>query len=442
MDLRALGFCLAFSLASAALFGLYPAWRLASAAPAVLLGGGARGATAGREHRRMREGLIVAEIALAMVLLFGAGLLVRTLASLLGTDPGFATERRAAVQVFLWDRNPTAEQRRTRAGALLESLRSTPGVDDAALVTALPFHPHQIASQSRFEVQGRPAATGDEAKVFTTAASPGYFEVMDIRLLRGRAFAEADRAEAPPVAVVNEALARRFFGRENPVGQKVTVGVMGPPLTREIVGVVRDVRPTALDSDPRPELYIPYAQSSTGSVTLVARTRGDAGAMLPSLSRAVWRVDPLQTIYHSGTVAAMVGETLRARWFYLGLLGTFAAAALVLAAVGLGGLISYGVARRRREIGVRLALGERPARLVRSLAGEGLRLAAAGVVLGLAGALAASGALRAMLVGVGPHDPVSALAIAALLCAVSWLAAWLPARAASRVDPVVALRAE
>jgi predicted permease len=346
------------------------------------------------------------------------------------------------VQVFLWDRNPTPEQRRARADALLEALRATPGAEDAALVTALPFHPHQIDAKSRFEVVGSPAAPDAQAEVFTTAASPGYFGVMGIRVLRGRGFAEGDRADAPPVAVVNQALARRFFAGADPVGRRVTVGVMGRPLTREIVGVVRDVRPTALDADPRPELYIPYAQSSTGSVTLVARTRGDAEAMLPALQRAVWRVDPLQTIYHSGTVAAMVGETLRARWFYLGLLGTFAAVALVLAAVGLGGLIGYGVTRRRREIGVRLALGERPARLVRSLAGEGLRLAVAGVALGLTGALAASGVLRAMLVGVGPHDPVAALAIAALLCAVSWVAAYLPARAASRVDPLVALRAE
>jgi len=442
LDPRAAALCLLVSLAAAGLFGLVPAWKLATSAPLALLGRGGRGATTDADHRRTRDALVAAEVALAVLLLFGTGLLMRSLADLLGRDPGFRSERLVALQTFLWDRNPTAEQRRARVDELLLRFRQTPGVQSAAVVTALPFHPHQVAGSSELEIQGEPGPAGEAARVFTVAASPDYFSTIGMSLRRGRGFLAGDGPEAPPVAVVNETLARRFFPGQDPVGRWVTAGVMGPPRLRQVVGVVNDTRPTALDSDPRPELFIPYAQSSSGSVTFVAAVRTDPSAMIPVLQSRLWEVDPLQTVYHAAEVDELVDGTLRDRWFQLLLLGGFSVIALLLSASGIAALISYTTRRRRREMGVRLALGADPRTLVRAVAGEGFRVAAAGLVLGSVGAFAFGEVLRGMLVGVTPRDPLVMASIVLLLGGVAWLGAYLPARAVGRVDPMVALKEE
>jgi putative ABC transport system permease protein len=291
-------------------------------------------------------------------------------------------------------------------------------------------------------VRGRPASPDGEARVFTTAASPEYFGVMGIPLVRGRAFAAADREGSARVALVNETLAKRFFPGEDPVGRRVTVGVMGPPAERLVVGVVADVRPTALDSDPRPELFVPFAQSGLGSLTFVVRARGDAAALLPALRGRIWEVDPLQPIYHAGTVRAMVAGTLAERRFHLLLLGAFSAAALALAAVGIYGLVAFATSQRTREFGIRMALGARSRDIVLGVVRQGFFLGAWGVALGLAGSLLLTRFLAGLLYRVSPTDPAVLAQIALLLLGVAALGAYLPARRAAEVDPAAALRGE
>ncbi|HEX8694017.1 MAG TPA: ABC transporter permease [Longimicrobium sp.] len=442
LDARVAALSLGITLATALLFGVGPALRLSRAAPRPLLGASGRTTTPGRGQGRARDALVVAEVALAMVLLVGAGLLARSFARLLENRPGFAVERRAAVQVFLWDRNPTPEQRVRRALEMAARLEAAPGVDGVGIVSALPFHPHQIAAEGDLRVRGRPASPDGEARVFTTVASPEYFGVMGIPLVRGRPFAAADREGSAPVALVNETLARRFFPGEDPVGQRVTVGVMGPPLERLVVGVVADVRPTALDSDPRPELFVPFAQSGLGSLTFVVRTRGDAASLLPALRGRIWEVDPLQPIYHAGTVRAMVAETLAERRFQLLLLGAFSAAALVLSAVGIYGLVAFATSQRTREFGIRMALGARSRDIVLGVVRQGLFLGVSGVALGLVGSLLLTRFLAGLLYHVSPTDPAVLGQIALLLLGVAALGAYLPARRAAEVDPAAALRGE
>ncbi|MGH7559338.1 MAG: ABC transporter permease, partial [Gemmatimonadota bacterium] len=277
---------------------------------------------------------------------------------------------------------------------------------------------------------------------FTTTASPDYFQVMGIPLVRGRMFTDRDREDAARVALINETLARRFFAGEDPVGQRVTIGVMSAPATREIVGVIRDVRPTTLESDPRPELYVPYAQSGTGHVTFVVRTRTDASALLPTLREQIWQIDPGQSIDQSAALEDIVSGTLVERRFHLSLLGVFSVLALMLAVIGIYGLISFITRHRLREIGIRLALGAAPATVRSAVIRNAMGMVMAGIAAGVIGALALTRLMRSLLYEVSPVDPVIFALGLVLLAATGWLAAWLPARRAAGVDPVIALRNE
>ncbi|MGH9360374.1 MAG: FtsX-like permease family protein, partial [Thermoanaerobaculia bacterium] len=343
----------------------------------------------------------------------------------------------------LWDRNPTAEQRRQRLAELAARFEAVPGVEEVAVVSALPLHPHQISAQDELIREDRPDAhPGESTLVYTTVASPNYFRLMGIPLRAGRPFGPRDRDDAPPVALVNEALAKRFFPAEDPVGRRVTVGVMGRPTSREIVGVVANVRPTALDSDPRAELYVPYQQSATGSVTFVVRARTDAAALLPTLRALVWQVDPDQSVYHTATLDRLVSDTLVSRRFNLLLLAAFSAVALALATLGIYGLISFLAGQRRQEIGIRMALGARRGDIVGMIVRQGLRLGLPGVALGVLGALLLTRFLRHLLYEVTPTDPVAFVGLSALLLATTAAGAYLPARRAAGADPGKVLRQE
>ncbi|CAA9375065.1 MAG: Acidobacterial duplicated orphan permease (function unknown), partial [uncultured Gemmatimonadetes bacterium] len=300
LDARALVFAVAITLLSTLLFGLAPSLRFSRPNLMGTLRGGSRSGSGGRERSRLRSGLMVSQISLALVLLIGAGLLARSFVSLLANDPGFQTDNRAALQLFLWDRNPTKEQRLQRVDELTERFAAVPGVEKVAVVSALPFHPNQIDAQDELLVEGRAAPLpGQTTQVFTTTASPDYFGIMGIPLRRGRGFTPEDRPDAPQVALISETLARRFFPDEDPIGKRVTVGMMSRPVSREIVGVVGDVRPKALDSEARPELFVPYSQSGTGSITFVMRAQRDPATLLPALKAQVWEIDSSQTIYHA-----------------------------------------------------------------------------------------------------------------------------------------------
>jgi putative ABC transport system permease protein len=375
------------------------------------------------------------------MLLIGAGLLMRSFVTLLRNDPGFAPERLATVQVFLYDRVPAGAARIQRVQELEARFAALPGVDAVAYVSALPFHPTQVDPAATLVIEGRTVAAGAQApRIITNIASPGYFDVVGIPVVAGRAFTEYDRGDTPLVAVINETAARRWFAGEDPIGERVTIGVMGPDRTREIVGVVGDVLPFSLESTPRAELFIPYLQSGTAGLTFIARTRGAPVPVVAAMREAVWDVDPQQSIYHAETVEALVGETLVERRFHLVLLGIFSLVALVLSAIGVYGLISYTTRQRGHEIGVRLALGARPRDVTGMVVRQGLTLGLAGVAVGLLGAAGLTRFLAGMLYGVEPFDALTFAQIALLMLSIAVVAAWLPGRRAAAADPAAVLR--
>jgi putative ABC transport system permease protein len=443
LDGRVLALSAFVTLMTVSLFGLVPVLRLSRPDALAALRGGKRAHTVDRAGIRFRGGLIVIETAVAMVLLVGAGLLARSFTELVSEDLGFAVERRATIQAFLWDRNPTAEQRIRRVDEFDAQFESLPEVESAAVVSALPFHPTRIEMRAQLEVMGRPTSDDTVPEVVFLAASPDYFSTMGIPLVRGSVYDRAPADDGPARAVVNETLVRRFFKGENPLGRKVRILVRGgDPVELDVVGVVGDVRPTTFASETDPELYIPYERSGTGGVTFVVRSKGEASPMMPALRREFWQVDPNQAIYHEATVEQLVSDTLVARRFQLLLNGAFSVVALVLVAVGVFGVISFASSQRVSEIGIRMALGARAGDVLGMVLREGGVLALAGIALGLAAAFVLTRFLSSLLYGVSATDPLTFACVACLLVVVALLASLIPARRAVHVDPIVALREE
>lgn len=436
LDLRVLAFAVAATVAATLVAGLLPALRFAGARGSLATPAKTR-VSAGPRERGLRRGLIVLELATTLVLLVGAGLLTRTYAQLLASEPGFGWRGVAGVQTFLYDRFPSPPERLVAAGEILERIRALPGVAAAGVSSSPPFLPHRIDASDEAVVEGRPEDTAPT--IYTTVADRGSFETLGIPLLRGRGFLPGDGPAAEKVALVNEAAADLLFPGEDPVGRRATFGVMSRPETWRIVGVVGDVRPERFDSPVRPEAFVPLEQSPTGSLTFLARGHAPE-AILPLLSEAVWEVDPGQSVYWSATMADVVAEILAPRRYQLILLGVFAALTLFVSAVGLYGLISFSVLQRRREVGVRMALGAGRGAIARLVLREGLVLAAAGAALGLAAAAALSRTIRGFLYGVGAVDPATYLALGALVLVVGVLAAAVPAWRCAAIDPARALR--
>ncbi|MGH7674252.1 MAG: FtsX-like permease family protein, partial [Gemmatimonadales bacterium] len=420
--------------------GLVPALDAARPDRHEALKDSARG-SAGPERRRFRRALVVTEVALSLVLLAGAGLLIKSFYRLQQVDPGFDPARLLGVTIYLPDhRYPQNEHQAAFYAALLERVRALPGVTSAGAVTTLPFSPVGVDHDMPVSVDGRPQPEGRIPEADFRITSPGYFETMAIPVVRGRTFDENDRADAPLVAVVNQEFARTLLAGEDPIGTRIRYGHRGPPI--EIVGLVGQVRHRGLDAEPRPELYVPYRQLQYGTMTLVVRAAGDPLTLAEPVKRAVYAVDPAQPVTAVATMAELMQASAATRRFHMVLFAGFAALALGLAAVGLYGVISYAVTQRGREIGIRLALGAAPRDVFRVVLGDGVRLAAAGVVIGLVGAVALTRLLATLLFSVSPTDPLVLATVAAALVAVAGLACALPARRATRVDPVVALRTE
>src|SRR5687768_11503441 len=433
----------AIAIGSALSCGAIPASR---AARPDLRGGmneGGRASTGTSGLRRTRSALIAAQVALALMLLVGATLLTRSLAQLLRQDPGFEASGRVALQLFIWDRYDTAEKRARflqEAGARLSAV---PGVRSVGAVSALPYAKAWIAMEDPFTIEGAAAPrTGEEPTAFTTLATPGYFTAAGIPLRRGRFFREGDDAASAQVVLVNEALARRWLQDGDPIGRRITVGVAGAPVTREIVGIVGDVRQSGLEHEPSPELFVPHAQSGFGSMTFVVDGGPGAAALLPSLRAAIWELRPDLPIYDTATLTDLLQGTVAARRFVTVLLVAFACVALVLASVGIYGVISFVTGQRLREFGIRLALGASPGSVVRQTVGGSVRVVAVGILVGLAGTAALTALLRRFLFGITPADPVTYITLVPLVLGIAAFASYLPARRAGRVDPMVVLRAE
>ncbi|HET9983694.1 MAG TPA: ABC transporter permease [Longimicrobiales bacterium] len=453
VDGRALAFTLALCAATTALAGLWPALHAARGGSASRLADGGRGSDA-PAGRRTRDALVVAEIAVSLVLLAGAGLMLRTLTALRRVDPGFHAEHVLTAEVGLPD-GRYADPDRVRAfwGALLERARALPGVRDAGAVQLLPLA--GIGPSTDFVLEGGPPPRpGEGPEVRYAVATPGYVGALGIRVLRGRDFDRRDDERAARVALVSESMARHSWPGQDPIGKRVALSIEalrfrgdGPPILdfpsayRTVVGVVADVRHDALSREPAPHLYLPLAQHPAREMTVVLRTTGDPAALAAALRRTVASIDPAQPVSDIRGMEDVVAQTVGQPRYRTLLLGLFGAVAALLAAIGLYGVLAYGVARRTREIGVRIALGATSRDVFRLVGADALRLAAAGLALGVAGALAATRMLSGLLFGVRAIDPLTFLAATAGLLAVAAAAAWLPARRAACVDPADALRA-
>jgi predicted permease len=437
VDARVLVFTAVLSLVTGVLFGLMPAAHAARDRVSAALKQGGRGQM-GDGGRRVRSGLIVAELALALVLLVGGGLLLRTFLALQRVDLGFNPKQLLTGFVLPPPAVYRSEaQRLAFYDAVLTRAAALPGVTQAALSSVLPLSGD---SDTDFLIEGRPAPTRS-ADAFVTwyrVVSANYFATVEIPLKRGRLF--ADR-EAEPTAVINETMARRYWPAEDPIGRRIKVGgPKAPWLT--IVGIVADVRVRGAREANVVETYIPYWHNPEAGINVVLKAAGDPAALAEPLRRLVKTVDPTIAVASVETMEGIVADSIGSSRFYALLVVIFAGLALVLAAVGIYGAMSYAVSQRTQEIGVRLALGAGERQIFRMVVGETLALAAAGLVIGGAGAIALGRAIGGMLFGVPPADAVTFGGTAALLVTVAFLAAWLPARRAMRVDPMAALRAE
>jgi putative ABC transport system permease protein len=450
MDLPALGFALGLTLLSGLVFGLAPALRTAARPPhEALKEGGRTGSRAGNRDR-LRNALVVAEIALALVLLTGAGLLIRSAVALNGVDPGFEPRGVVAGRISLPAASYETPDAVTRTfQRIAERAATVPGVASAALVSAAPL---EDGNSNGLVPEGRPLEIESAINSLMRLVTPDYFTTMRIELVRGRAFTAHDRQGSPRVMVINETLAREAFPGQDAVGKRIACcepGLDGAPAWKEVIGVARDVRALGLDEAPMPEFYLPMAQAPAAAwswtdrtLTLVARTQGEAPALLTPLRRAVGEVDPSLPLYNIGTMEGRLTDSLAQSRFSTMLLTIFGVIALILAAIGVYGVISYGVAQRTQEIGIRMALGARHADVLGMVVRHGAALAGVGLGVGLAAALALSGLLSSLLFQVSPTDPPTFAAGLVVLSVVAVLAAALPAMRAARTDPMIALRSE
>jgi len=443
LDSRVLGFSLGLAVVTGVAFGLLPAWRASAPGIEQSLREDAPGATGGR--RRLQGTLVVTEVTLALVLLVGAGLLVRSFIRLSNVNPGFDTHDVLAARIRLTPaRYPAGSQQTSFFESMLATLQAHPGVQSASLAGTLPLSGNMfmIAFDPRTV---RPDYPEPIMILRSSDISPAYFTTFRIPIRRGRSFTAQDRAGAPPVAVINRATADQLWPGQDPIGRQLTIGGMrGPGAPITIVGLIDNLRSASLDARPQPEIYRPAAQQADIQEMWVAvrASNGRPLALVGAIQDAVHRADPEQSIGDIVSLEQLISRQTASRRFNTTLLTIFALLAVGLALVGIYGVTGYAVTQRTRELGIRMALGARGADVVSLLMRESLRRVAAGVGLGLLAALGVTRALTAMLFEVAPRDATTFVATALLLVVVALLATWVPARRATQVDPMVALRYE
>jgi putative ABC transport system permease protein len=440
LDARVLAFTLALSALTGIIFGLVPALHASKPDLNDALKDGSRGSTESLRRNRVRSFLVVAEVALSLMLLIGAGLLLKSFMRLLQTDAGFDAGHVLTLDIPLSrQRYDTPAKQADFFHRLIERAQTLPGIETAGVVNILPLS--DLDESISFQIAGRPPAPpGAVPEGNYTIASPGYFAALKLALRAGRLFNAQDNAQAPPVALVSEALVRRYFAGENPIGQRLKLDSEDQP--REIVGIVGDVRRAALETEARPEYYLPYEQAAERRMNLVVRTPGDAAAMTATVRGAVKELDKDQLIWQTRTLEELRSASVASRRFNMMLLGLFAVVALLLAVLGIYGVMAYSVTRRTHEIGVRIALGAQARDVLKLIIGQGMTLAVIGVGLGLLGALAVTRTMASLLYGVSATDPAIFAGLALLLAFVAFVACYVPARRATKVDPMVALRYE
>src|SRR5437868_1279555 len=445
IDRWVLAFATAVSLLTGCLFGLLPTIELDTSGG----GGSIRQSVTvaqGRFANRLRQALIIGELALSLVLLCGAGLLLRGLWRVQGVNPGFNPNGVVVSHIWLQQKQyDSAETQNRFFTQLLDNLRGIHGADSVSLVTEMPLSGNHISHN--FLMNGKPRpAEGSEPEAATNLITPDYFKTMQIPVLDGRSFSDSDREGAPPVAIINDSMARQFFAGENPIGQQVRYARQKTPYWMTIIGVVADTKDLGLDEDEGPAIYTPMMQKQEQwrrySFLVVRAKGGDPLSLVPEIKQSVWSLNSQVPVTSVFLESHLLEQSIGPRRVNTFLLITFAATALLLAVIGLYGVISYAMAQRTREIGIRMALGARREDVVLMVFREALRLAVIGVVLGCVAALVSARLLSSFLFNVKPLDAVSFVSGSVVLVLTALLATLMPARRAASVDPMVALRYE
>lgn len=444
VDGRALGFAFALSMVTGILFGVVPAWQASQPQLQSTLKDNPRGATGDGHQHVARAGLVLAEVSISLVLLVGAGLLFRSLMTLMDMPLGFTTSRMLTMAVA-----PTGENYRSPGQFLgywqqvLERVRAVPGVEQVALSSMLPLGGG--ISVLSYQPEGKPEMPPNQQPLTNYVdASPGYFSTLGIPVLRGREFRDQDAIENPRTILINDAMARREFGDSDPIGRRFSFGPGpdGKPEWVEIVGVVGNVRQYRADQDPVPMTYAPYTSAPGRAQNLMIRTTGDPLAAAGAVRAALQALDPSLPISPPRTLDAVVGASLTQRRFNMTLLMVFAGIALVLAMAGIYGTVAYSVAQRTQEIGIRVALGATSREILRLVLFGALKPVAAGLAVGVVAALALTRALERLVYGISTTDPMTFISLPLLLAVVAFMAGLLPAMRATRIDPLEALRVD
>jgi putative ABC transport system permease protein len=444
LDFRVLGFTFIIALATGLLFGLAPAIQAARVKLSGEFAAGGRGSSTGPQGTRLRGALVVFQLAIAFVLLVGAGLLLRSFNRLLHVDPGFRPDHVLTFVLEVPSERHKGQQS-VFVNDLLQSIRAVPGVKSAGGIFGLPLSDQ--AALTSLDIEGRPVPQSQRPIVALCLVESQYFHTMGIPLLQGRPFTEQDEQGGPPIAIVNEAFSRKMFPNENPLGKHIKPNISfgasnGAPM-REIIGVVGDVRSGSIDHEAGPAVYAPQTPSDfVGQMSIVVRTAIEPTSIVPTVRSLVASMDKNLPVREVRTMDQYVSGSISMQRFEALLLSAFAALAFLLTAIGLYGVISYSVVQRTREMGIRIALGAQNQNIFLMVLRRGAMLTLIGAAIGLTTSFFAARLLRALLYEISPIDPATFIAVPLLLLAVALLASYLPARRAARVDPLVALRYE
>jgi len=440
VDRWVLGYTLLISVVTGVLFGLAPAIFACKTELTETLKEGGRGGE-GWRSKRLHKLLVITETALALVLLVGAGLMVRSFRQLQHVDPGFDAANVLTMQVALPAlKYKTPEDAVAFYDQAIQRLEGLPGVEAAAKVSELPFSGDQF--DNAFSIEGRPPqAEGEKLSANLRLVSADYFRAMGIPVLKGRALTPQDAQGKPAAVVINEAMAKRFWPQEDPLGKRLTID-LNEPGPREIVGIVKNIRHYSLDVEPKAEMYVPNLSLGQNIMSLVVRSNKDPLTLASAVRQEVLAIDKNQPIYNVKTMKDLVDESVATQNFSMWMLACLAGVALILAAVGIYGVIAYWVTQRLQEIGVRIALGAASRDILKMIIGQSMALALIGVALGLIAAFIMTRLMRTLLYGISASDPIAFVVAALLLAGVAFMAALFPARKATKVDAISALRSQ
>ena len=440
MDGTSLMFAVGVSVVTGVLFGLAPALQASSSQTIHALKEEGRSGSGGRTTGRLRNALVVSQVAVCLVLLVGATLFLRSFIAAQALSPGFDADRVVTASMDMFPSGYTGERYRDFQRRTLEAVQALPGVQSAAFGSRLPLG-FGGNNSTTVSIDGYTPRENEEITINYSTVGARYFETMSIPIRAGREYSDSDTATSPRTLVINESMARRYWPDGNALGKIVRFG----PNANEVIGIVADSKYSSINERPLAQLFIPMARSETSTLRLFVRTSGDPSPLVAEVRNAIRALDPALPVYDARTLNEHMQIAVFAQRMAANLLGAMGVLALLLASIGLYGVMAYAVSQRTQEMGIRLALGASPSSLLRMIVGQGMRLTIVGLVIGLSLALAAFGsigAVRTLLPGISPLDPMTFIAVPAVLAAIALLASWIPARKAGKVDPLVALRVD